>query len=64
MFGLIKKTFIGLWTSLAFNAFSHTNCVFLSNKNSEIQPTFINLYPNEYSQEYYGWFCDYVWWNV
>ena len=30
---------------------SHTKCVSLSNEKCEIQPTLINLNPNEYSQE-------------
>ena len=33
------------------NAFTHTKYVSLSNQKCEIQPTFINLQPNEYSQE-------------
>ena len=33
------------------NASNHTNCILLSNQKCEIQPTFINLHPNEYSQE-------------
>ena len=43
MFGIIKKVFIVLLTSIV-NASNHTKCVSL------IQPT-LNLYPNEYSQE-------------
>ena len=50
MFGLIKKIFIGLLTSLV-NGYNHTKCVLLSNQKWEIQPTLINLHPNEYSQE-------------
>ena len=42
--------FIVLLTNLV-NASSHTKCVSLSNKKCEIQPTFINSHPNEYSQE-------------
>ena len=34
-------------------ASNHTKCVSLSNKKYEIQPTFINLHPNEYSQEFH-----------
>ena len=37
-------------TSLV-NASNHTKCVSLSNQKFEIQPTLINLHPNEYSQE-------------
>ena len=42
--------FIGLLTGLV-NASSHTKYILLSNQKCEIQPTLINLYPNEYSQE-------------
>ena len=38
MFGLIKKIFIGLLTSLV-NRSNHTNCVSLSNQKCMIQPT-------------------------
>ena len=31
--------------------FYHTKCVSLSSQKQEIQPTLINLYPNENSQE-------------
>ena len=51
MFGLIKKTFMELLISTV-NASDHTNCVSLSNQKCEIQPTFINLHSNEYSQEF------------
>ena len=33
------------------NASSYTTCVSLSNQKCEIQPTLINLHPNECSQE-------------
>ena len=33
------------------NASTYTKCVSLSNQKCEIQPTFINLHRNEYSQE-------------
>ena len=33
------------------NASNHIKCVSLSNQKFEIQPTFINLHPNEYRQE-------------
>ena len=46
MLGLIKKMSIELLTSLA-NASNHTKFVSLTNKNCEIQPTLINLHPNE-----------------
>ena len=32
---------------------NHTKCVSLSNQKCEIQPTFINLHPNECSQEFH-----------
>ena len=51
MFGLIKKTFMELLISTV-NASDHTNCVSLSNQKCEIQPTFVNLHSNEYSQEF------------
>ena len=52
MFGLIKKIFIGLLTGIV-SASNHTKCVSLRNKICEIQSTLINLYPNEYSQEFH-----------
>ena len=50
MLGLIKKMSIELLTSLA-NAYNHTKFISLTNQNCEIQPTLVNLHPNEYSQE-------------
>ena len=50
MFELIKKIFIGLLISVG-NASIHTKCVPLSNQTCVIQPTLVNLHPNEYSQE-------------
>ena len=35
------------------NATNRTKCVSLSNQKYEIQPTLINLHPNEYSQEFH-----------
>ena len=32
---------------------SHTKCVSLNNQKCMIQPTLINLHPNEYSQKLY-----------
>ena len=52
MFGIVKKMFIVLLVSIV-NASSHTKCVSLSNEKCEIQPTFINLHPDEYSQEFH-----------
>ena len=55
MFGIIKKAFIVLLTSLIntstiVNAFNHTKCVSLSSQKCNIQPALINLRTNEYSQ--------------
>ena len=49
-FGIIKKMFIVLITNIV-NASNHIKCVSLSNQKCEIQPTLINLHPNEYNQE-------------
>ena len=49
MFGLIKKIFIGLLTCLV-NGTNHTKNILLSNQKRMIQPTLINLHPNEHSQ--------------
>ena len=49
MFGVIKKVFIGLLTGVV-NGSNHTKCVSFSNQKCTIQPTLINLHPNEYSQ--------------
>ena len=46
MFGLIKKMFIGLLISIV-NSSDRTKCVLRSNQKCKIQPTFVNLYPNE-----------------
>ena len=43
---------MGLLISIV-NASSHTNCVSLINQKCEIQPTFIDLHSNEYSQEFH-----------
>ena len=48
MFGLLS-VFIGLLSGLV-NGSNHTKCVLLSNQKCMIQPTLINLHPNEYSQ--------------
>ena len=52
MVRIIKKMFIVVLSSIV-NAFNHTKCVSLSNHESEIQPTLINLHSNEYSQEFH-----------
>ena len=44
--------FIVLLSSIV-NASNHTKCVSLSNQKCEIQPTLINLHPNEHSQEFH-----------
>ena len=50
MFGLIKRIFLGLLTGLVKESI-HTKCVLLSNQKVRVQPTLINLHPNEYIQE-------------
>ena len=45
MFGLIKKGFIGLFTSLV-NGSNHTKCILLTNQKYMIQPTLIDLHPS------------------
>ena len=52
MFRLIKKMFIGLLTGLV-NGSNHTKFVSLINQKCKVQPTLINLAPNEYSQEFH-----------
>ena len=52
MFAIVKIMFLVLITSIA-KASYHTKCVSLSNQKCKIQPTVINLHPNEYSQELY-----------
>ena len=50
MFGILLKMFIVLLTNIV-DASSYTKYVSFSNQDCEIQPTLINLRPNEYSQE-------------
>ena len=50
-FGLIKKISVGLLTGLVNG--SNTKCFSLSNQKCKIQPTDINLHPNEYIQEFH-----------
>ena len=52
MFGLIKKIF-NVLLSIILNRSNHTKCVSLTNQKYMIQPTLINLHPNEYSQEFH-----------
>ena len=49
MFGLMKKMFVRVLTSIV-NATNHTNCISLNNQQWMTQPTLFNLHPNEYSQ--------------
>ena len=51
MFEIIKKIFVVL--SSIVNASNQTKCISLSNQKCKIQPTLINLHPNEYSQEFH-----------
>ena len=50
MFGLITRIFIRLVIGLV-NGSNHTSCVSLSKQKCIIQPTLINLHPNEYNQK-------------
>ena len=52
MFEIIKKIFIGLLTGVV-RASNHTNYVLSSNQKCMVQPTLINLHPNEFSQEFH-----------
>ena len=52
MFGLINKIFIALLTGI-ISASNFKKCVSLSNQKCIIQPTGINLHPNECSQEFH-----------
>ena len=52
MLGLIRTIFMVLLSSLV-NASNYTKNVSLGNQKCEIQPTLINLHPNEYSQEFH-----------
>ena len=52
MLGIIYKMFIALLSSI-INPSNHAKCVSFSNQKCMIQPTLINLHPNEYSQETY-----------
>ena len=52
MFGIIKAILIVVLSGIV-NACNHTKCVLLSNQKCQIQPTLINLHPNEFSQEFH-----------
>ena len=53
MFWLIKKMFMGLLINVV-NASNHTKYISLRNEKCEIQPTFINLHHNKYSQKFWS----------
>ena len=46
----MKEIFIGLLAGLV-NGPNHTKCVSLSNQKCIIQPTLINLHPNEFTSK-------------
>ena len=50
MFKIILKTLIVFLTSLV-NGSNHTKCILLNNQKCKVQPTLINLHPDEYSQQ-------------
>ena len=50
MFGVNRKMFIGLLTSIV-SASNHTKCISLSNQKCMTQVALIDLHTNEYSQE-------------
>ena len=52
MLGINKKMYIVLLSSIVI-ASNHTKCLLLSHQKYMIQPTLINLHPNEYSQEFH-----------
>ena len=52
MFGIIKTILIVVSSGIV-NACNHTKCVLLSNQKCQIQPTLINLHPNEFGQEFH-----------
>ena len=51
MLGLLKEVFICLLTG-QLNISNHTKFVLLNSQKCEVQPTLINLHPNEYCQEF------------
>ena len=50
LFFILELLVIVLLTNIV-NASNHTKCVPLNKQKCAIQPTLINLHPNEYSQE-------------
>ena len=47
--GKLKKTFTGLLSSIV-NTSNYTKCVSFSNQKFMIQPSLMNLHPDEYNQ--------------
>ena len=54
MLGLIKKTFMGLLTSIV-NASNHAECTSLRNQKCLVHSSLVNLYPNACSQELHSY---------
>ena len=52
MFALIKTIFIGFLISIV-DASNRTKGISLSNQKCMTQATFVNLHPNEYSQDFH-----------
>ena len=52
MFALIKTIFAGFLISIV-NASNRTKRISLSNQKCMTQATFVNLHPNEYSQDFH-----------
>ena len=52
MFGIIKQIFIELLSGLVSTS-NNIKYVSLSNQKCEIEPTFIDSHPNDYSQEFH-----------
>ena len=52
MFKINQKIFIGLLTNIV-NASNHTKRISLSNQKCMIQPTLINIHPNECSHGFH-----------
>ena len=52
MFRLIKKIFMELLINIV-NTSNHAKCVLSSNQKCDVKPIFINLFPNEYCQEFH-----------
>ena len=52
MLRIIKKMFMGSLITIV-NASNYTKCIWLGNQKCMSNPTFINLPPNEYNQEFH-----------